>query len=698
MLRSLAVASLLATLLGRTQAQTSTGPADGNGPVHIQILTPTNGQNFPAAPAAILITASVEDTNFVHTITFLEGTNVLETLVLDPVNISNGTSATFTFDWTNVPLGRYLLTVTGSDIKGNSGVSMPVVVTVGPIVPPVVDIILPTNGQVFLAPANIQILAAAEDPDGFVETVEFFSGTNLIGIATNDPTIPIEPITAVPGPIVYPLFPFHITWSNVPPGAYTLTAIATDNLGGVGTSAPISITVATNVPPPTNVPPIVKIEIPTNGSMFYSNADIHICASTLDVDASVTQVQFFAGSNSIGIVTNYPIIVPADPETGMAQDRMFCLTWSNVQPGDYVLTAVATDSVGEMGVSAPVSIAVSTNAPPPHTNIPPVVAIVAPPDGAVFPAPADILIYAEAFDPDGFVRTVQFLENGNSIGIVTNIPTMATPVGAATANGSIVYPANPFHLLWTDVSPGQYVLTAVATDYSGAATTSAPVTITVVNPSNAPPIVTIFAADPIAVAGTNFHCYQPTAVFANYCSGTNTATFLVRRSGPDDSALVVDYDIGGSASNGVDYVALPGYISIPAGQDYALITITPLDATNISTTPIKTVILSLVPSATTTPAPPYLVGWPGKAEAVIIEDRIMPGPVTGLLPDRTFHVCMPGANGTCYSVQVSSDLVNWQAICTNMVVKGSIQFSDPETGIFGARYYQILPASGTPAY
>jgi hypothetical protein len=698
-LRSVVVVGLLTIITHYSSAQTGvgTGPA-GPGP-HLTILTPTNGQNF-SAPADITITARITGTNFVHEVSFFSGTNLLATFILDPINSSNGLPFTVSYDWTNVPAGDYTLTVTGTDLKGVSATSAPVNITVGGVTsPPEVSIIIPTNGESFVAPADILILAAAQDPDGFVETVEFFAGTNSLGIVTNNPIVLDPPETVAPGPIVYPLFPFHLLWTNVPPGAYTLTAVATDNNGLMGTSAPVNITVATNVPPPTNIPPIVKIETPTNGAMFYSNADVQICASALDVDGTVTIVQFYAGTNSIGIVTNYPIIVPADPEVGLPPDRLFCLTWSNAPPGGYALTAVATDNNGLMGTSAPVNIAVSTNGPPPPTNIPPIVAIVSPPNGAVYIAPADVLIYADARDPDGFVRTVQFFANGASLGIVTNNPLMAPPLTAATANGSVIYPVNPFHLLWTNVPTGEYTLTAVATDNGGATATSAPVNISVVSPSNAPPVVTIYATDPIAVEGTNYMCYRPATAFANYCSGTNTATFLVRRTGADGSGLVVDYSISGTASNGVDYVALPGYVAIPAGQDYGLITIVPLDHTNVTAAVLKTVILTLVvPPVPVSNPPPYIVGWPGKAEAVIIEDRIMPGPVTGILPDQSFHLCLPGTNGMNYCVQVSPDLISWLPVCTNTVVKGSIQFADPETGSYNGRYYRVVPAATTPLY
>ena len=37
----------------------------------------------------------------------------------------------------------------------------------------------------------------------------------------------------------------------------------------------------------------------------------------------VTQVQFYAGTNFIGTVTNYPIVVPVDLEVGQPADRAY---------------------------------------------------------------------------------------------------------------------------------------------------------------------------------------------------------------------------------------------------------------------------------------------------------------------------------------------------------------------------------------
>ena len=78
-------------------------------------------------------------------------------------------------------------------------------------------------------------------------------------------------------------------------------------------------------------------------------------------------------------------------------------------------------------------------------------------------------------------------------------------------------------------------------------------------------------------------------LFTNY--GPKAATFSVRRWGDTNDGLTVPYSIGGTASNGVDYVAIPGYVTIPAGGRSAVVTIMPIDMAR-RTSP-TTVILAL---------------------------------------------------------------------------------------------------------
>ena len=77
---------------------------------------------------------------------------------------------------------------------------------------------------------------------------------------------------------------------------------------------------------------------------------IWICSATRYFPDRVASVQYFAGTKSLGVVTNGP---------------EFCFEWTKVPPGTYALTATAKDVAGNNTVtSPPVDITVKTNTPP----------------------------------------------------------------------------------------------------------------------------------------------------------------------------------------------------------------------------------------------------------------------------------------------------------------------------------------------
>lgn len=236
--------------------------------------------------------------------------------------------------------------------------------------------------------------------------------------------------------------------------------IAQNYMIGYPASATVYIT-PTGV---TNIPPNVTLFSPTNGSVFNSPGNVPLAALGGDPDGYVTSVEFFAGNQSLGVVSNGVIVDPPFPPGAFAGSRAFFLTWSNPVPGNYMLTAKATDDGGATTVSAPVSIMVQQG--PPLTNRPPIVKIITPDNGASYFTPVDIGICASGYDPDGYVSTVEFFAGSQSLGVKTNNPASAGPM-------------NPFCLVWSNVPPGSYTLTAVATDNGGASTTSDPVMILV---------------------------------------------------------------------------------------------------------------------------------------------------------------------------------------------------------------------------
>ena len=99
--------------------------------------------------------------------------------------------------------------------------------------------------------------------------------------------------------------------------------------------------------PPTNSFPTVEITSPTNQTLFTAPETFTIQAKASDSDGSVTQVQFFAGTNLLGTATNSP----------------YDFTWLNVPAGDYSLMAKATDNRGATTSSSVVTISVVNNTP-----------------------------------------------------------------------------------------------------------------------------------------------------------------------------------------------------------------------------------------------------------------------------------------------------------------------------------------------
>jgi hypothetical protein len=374
-----------------------------------------------------------------------------------------------------------------------------------------------------------------------------------------------------------------------------------------------------------------------------------------------------------------------------------------VPPGDYSLAAKATDDDSAMTLSPPVHVLVKTNQPPPPpptNNQPPSVRLILPLDGSRFAAPATIGFAADAPDPDGYVVSVEFFANGTRIG-----------QGVRSTSGA-AWQTNQWYFSWSNVPPAEYAFTAKATDNLGAMGTSAPVHVTVYTNQPPPPptneltIVNIVATDPYATEGFAMWCSN-TVIGVNVFAGdwfwrtncpntigTNTATFTVRRSGPTNNILRVYYSIGGTASNGVDYAALSGVVTIPAGRRSAEVRVVPID--DMIPELVETVVLRLrlPPLPLDAADSPYTLGRPESAAAFIV-DNDRPPPPCGMLRDGIFHACDPLTN-RCFRVEISTNLVNWDGICTNAVVDGAARHLDPDAANCHHRFFRLVPVPCPP--
>lgn len=153
--------------------------------------------------------------------------------------------------------------------------------------------------------------------------------------------------------------------------------------------------------------------------------------------------------------------------------------------------------------------------PPVGTNQPPAVRLTSPAPDTILQNGVVVDLVAAASDPDGSVFQVSFFEGANRLATVLD---------------------PPFQFSWIPVVDGTFSLTAVATDNSGAVTSSDPVSVVVQTPGSTPPTPN----QPPLVRITN---PLDGAVFVQGA----TITLSAEASDPDGPSLQVEYLDGASS-------------------------------------------------------------------------------------------------------------------------------------------------------
>lgn len=322
----------------------------------------------------------------------------------------------------NGPGRLYTVTVQSTDASGNSStaeVLIPVAHN-NDTQKPTVSLVSPFSGSA-VGGSAVAVSASASDNRGVVGVQFKLNGANL----------GIEDTSA----------PYALTWNttNVPDGSHGLTAVARDENGNLGTSAPVSVLVD-------NTPPAVTVTTPGAGAIL-SGSDVGLAASATD-NVSIAGVRFLLDGNALGAeLTAAPYALHWDSTT--------------VSDGQHVITALARDGIGNSTVSPGIAVRVD--------NLPPIVALTAPAAGSVVGV-TNVQLTATATDSVG-VAGVQFLSDGQ-------------PVGPEDTTA-------PYTITWdaSALDDGPHVLTAVARDLTGR-TSAAQVTVTV---DNTPPTVAITA-------------------------------------------------------------------------------------------------------------------------------------------------------------------------------------------------------------
>lgn len=518
-------------------------PAAGAKAPTVAITSPANGATFKAG-SNIAITATATITGATITkVDFYRGGTTL---------IGTATTAPYTVTWAAATAGSYSITAKATTSAGGVGTSAAVNITVTNQ-PPTVSLTSPASGATYPAPATINLAAAASDPDGTVQRVDFYSGATLVGSSTSAP--------------------FSATWSNVAAGSYSLTAKATDNGGSQTTSSPVAVTVTA-----ANTPPLVAIASPDNCGPFSSASALSLSADAVDPDGYVTRVDFFNGSTLIGSIGN--------PNVYADTRNAYNMSW-NAPEGTYTITATAYDNKGASATSGPATVTVV---------MPPTVNLTAPANGSTWAVGSNVTISATASGGStagSAVSKVEFYAGGTVVATATAAPYAATwkpayggnfavfaratnVAGFATSSQQVIVTVNaappptvtltapqngasaivnqavalaasassgsgtitkvefyagsslvataasaPYAGSWTPGAAGTYAITAKAYDNFGSSTASAPATVTVT--ANPPPTVALTAPS----AGSTFIVNQNVALNANAAANGSAAVAKV---------------------------------------------------------------------------------------------------------------------------------------------------------------------------
>ncbi len=320
-------------------------------------------------------------------------------------------------------------------------------------------------------------------------------------------------------------------------------------------------------------PPAVSITSPGDGSALLVNTAIRVSASATTTLGVVSSVQFFVNGASLGTSTVFP----------------YSAVWTPTAVGSYTLSALVTDSFGNIGVSSNVRVTI---------NAAPSVGITSPTSSSALTAAVATTLNASASasNPGATIASVQFYVNGAA-------------QGAADTTA-------PYSVAWTPPAAGAYTLTAVATDSVGTQATSASVSVTVTAPGGGgggagptlPVVALVSPANGATVAVNATHSLVATASLA----GGSIASVAYQANGVAVGSasiypFIVDwkpaspgsYSLTATAtgSNGASATSVANVVNVSAGTAPNVAIATPPANATVSAATDQAVVVSA--SATT---------------------------------------------------------------------------------------------------
>ncbi len=385
-------------------------PVENQAP-SISITAPSNNQSYTEGEEVVIKANASDPEDGISKVEFYSGEEL----------IGEVSAAPYELVWNNAPLGSYELMVRVFDEGGLTAESSRITVAVvrAPVEnqAPSVSITAPFNNQTFIEGQDIVFSAEASDPENEIAWVEFYYGEQMIGLVSKAP--------------------YQVIWNNAPLGSHEVMAKVFDEDGLTAESSRITVTV--EAAPVENQAPSISITAPSNNQSYTEGEEVVIKADASDPEDEISKVEFYSGEELIGEVSAAP----------------YELVWNNAPLGSHELMAKVFDEDGLTAESSRITVAVEAA---PVENRAPSVSITAPSNNQSYTEGEEVVIKANASDPEGAISKVEFYSGEELIGEVSS---------------------SPYELVWNNAPLGSHEVMAKVFDEDGLTAESSKVTLTV---------------------------------------------------------------------------------------------------------------------------------------------------------------------------------------------------------------------------
>jgi hypothetical protein len=225
--------------------------------------------------------------------------------------------------------------------------------------------------------------------------------------------------------------PYEFSWdsTNMPNGAATLTAYASDAAGNTGISSGTVVNVENQIIVGDTTPPNVSILVSAESQNTVSG-NVTVTASAID-DTGVTNVVLYVNGQMVGSDSTVPYEFLWDSTT--------------VQNGNATFTAYAYDAAGNTGISSAITVVVD-NSPDVVDSEPPIVSIINLIDGDTVSGTVGIMV--NAGDNVGVTQLSLYVDNALAC---SNVDTTSLSCNWNTRKEN----------------PGSHTMRAIASDAAG---------------------------------------------------------------------------------------------------------------------------------------------------------------------------------------------------------------------------------------